>query len=184
MTEFDSAWALRPEVVDLVVGLVAGGRTSVIECGSGRSTVAIGGALRDLGPVGSVGSGHVHALEHGPEYAATTRAAVSEAGLEGFATVVDAPLEDGWYDLTALERLPRSGVDLLLVDGPPANEPELERSRYPALSRLSERLAPGAAIVLDDAKRDGERWVIERWEREHGLTFERRGDCAVAGWQH
>ena len=174
MTEFDSAWALRPEVVDLVVGLVAGGRTSVIECGSGLSTLAIGETLRDLD------TGHVHALEHAPEYAAATRAALADGSLEHFATVVDAPLQDGWYDATALDRLPAGGVDLLLVDGPPAGDPGTERSRYRALPALGPRLQPGAMVVLDDASREGERWVLERWSDEQGLVFELRGDCAIA----
>ena len=77
-----------------------------------------------------------------------------------------------WYGRVALARLPRSGVDLLLVDGPPAGTPEIERSRYPALVELGPRLGPGATVLLDDARRTGERWVLERWRAEHGLAFD------------
>jgi predicted O-methyltransferase YrrM len=164
MERFDSAWALRPEALGLVRDLMRAGRTSVIECGSGLSTVTIARALR------AANRGHVHALEHLPEFAATTRAALADEGLDGFATVLDAPLVDGWYDRAALARVPESGVELLLVDGPPANEREIERSRYPALPALAGRLGRGAAIVLDDADRDGERWVVERWLAEFPLT--------------
>jgi predicted O-methyltransferase YrrM len=164
MQRFDPAWTLRPVALNLVRDLIRAGRTSVVECGSGLSTVTIARALR------AADRGRVHSLEHAPEFAATTRAALADEALDGFATVVDAPLVDGWYDRAALARLPRSGVELLLVDGPPANEPEIERSRYPALPALAGRLARDAAIVLDDADRDGERWVIERWLDEFPLT--------------
>jgi predicted O-methyltransferase YrrM len=157
---FDPAWSLQPEVLELVETLVADGRTTVVECGSGLSTVTIARALRDLT------TGHVHALEHDSQWAATTRRALEEQGLAEFATVIDAPLVDGWYDPAALDHLPAQGIKLLLVDGPPAGEPETERSRYPALPALAGRLAPTAAILLDDADREGERWTLQRWLAE------------------
>jgi predicted O-methyltransferase YrrM len=162
-TAFDPAWALRPEALEVVVGLVQGGRTNVVECGSGLSTVTIAAALRALD------AGRIDSLEHSPEWASVTRASLAQDGLDRFATVIDAPLRDGWYDTAALGALPERDIDLLLVDGPLAGDPGLERSRYPALPALADRLAPGAAIVLDDIDRDGERWVFERWREEHDL---------------
>jgi predicted O-methyltransferase YrrM len=162
VVSFDPAWALGPEGLRLVEALVAEGRNQVVECGSGLSTVTIARALR------ARGRGHVHALEHSPDWAATTREAL---GNDAFATVVDASLVDGWYDRCALDRLPAGGVDLLLVDGPPAGRAGLEESRYPALPALAGRLGPGAAIVLDDADRAGERRVLERWRAEFPLEL-------------
>ena len=162
MPTFDPAWALRPEALELIADLVADGRTEVVECGSGLSTVTIARTLDE---------GHVHALEHSPRWAKTTRAALTDEGLSEVATVVDAPLRDGWYDPAALAQLPDSGIDLLLVDGPPAGEPGTERGRYPALPKLADRLTPGAAIVLDDTERAGERWVLERWLAEFPLSL-------------
>ncbi|MFL5870030.1 MAG: class I SAM-dependent methyltransferase, partial [Solirubrobacterales bacterium] len=127
---FDPAWALRPEGLQLVTRLVAAGRRNVVECGSGESTVAVARALRDLG------GGHVHSLEHLPGWASRTRDVLASERLDRFATVIDAPLVDGWYDPAAADRLPEAGIDLLLVDGPPAGELGHERARYPALPRL------------------------------------------------
>jgi predicted O-methyltransferase YrrM len=158
--EFDSAWSLRPQALEFVARLVAEGRTNVVECGSGLSTVTIARALRALN------AGHVHALEHDAHWATTTRRALEGDDLADFATVIDAPLVDDWYDPAALDHLPDHGIELLLVDGPPAGEPETERSRYPALPALAGRLAPKAAILLDDADRVGERWALERWLAE------------------
>ena len=65
-------------------------------------------------------------------------------------------------------------IDLLVVDGPPAFAAGHGMSRYPALPVLRERLASGATVVLDDIERPGEQEVVERREREFGLTFDRR----------
>ncbi|MCW3064342.1 MAG: Methyltransferase domain, partial [Solirubrobacterales bacterium] len=65
-------------------------------------------------------------------------------------------------------------IDLLLVDGPPAFEPEIALSRYPALPVLAERLAPDATVVLDDIDRPGELAILETWERDCDFRFEVR----------
>ena len=109
------------------------------------------------------------------------RSNLAAAGLAEIARVALAPLEphplarDGlqWYAQRALRSLPRR-IDLLLVDGPPAFEPEIELSRYPALPALVERLAPDATVVLDDIDRRGELQILEAWERDYGFRFELR----------
>jgi predicted O-methyltransferase YrrM len=166
MDRFDPAWSLRPQALELVEKLVGEGRTVVVECGSGLSTVTIARALRDLA------TGHVHSLEHDGHWAATTRHALAEDGLAEYATVVEAALVDGWYDRGSLHRLPERGIELLLVDGPPAGEPRTERRRYPALPSLAARLAPGAAVLLDDTDRAGERWVLDRWLDEFPIRLD------------
>src|SRR5687768_2537817 len=99
-------------------------------------------------------------------------------GLNAVAEVRDAPLRElttngktyQWYDVDKLADL--TGIDLLLVDGPPAaTGPD---ARYPALSVLAERLAGTATVVLDDANREDERDAVRRWTEEvPGLTEER-----------
>jgi predicted O-methyltransferase YrrM len=165
-------WSLARPALELVLAAVDGGRHEVVECGSGLSTVLIARRLRELG------AGHVHSLEHDEGFAAACRRQLERESLTGLAEVIEAPLRThpasgvGWYDRDALTRLPAAGVQLLLVDGPPAGTPELERSRYPALAELRPRLAPGAVVICDDALRPGERWVLDRWRDEEGLSFE------------
>lgn len=175
------AWALGDAELDHVLAEVAAGRTRIVECGSGRSTIAIARLLRERG------AGSVHALEHLPEWVALGRRRIAAEGLAAYATIIEAPLADEplaaagcrWYERRALAELPDT-IDLLLVDGPPA-EPDggVERSRYPALPLLADRLVPGAAVILDDAEREGERWVLERWLADYPIGFERRDGCAV-----
>lgn len=176
-------WSLGETALEFVLGEVARGRNRVVELGSGRSTVLIARLLRERG------GGEVRALEHDPAFAATTRKLIEAEGLGDHARVIEAPLASEplapegcrWYDREGLAALDDAAVELLLVDGPPAPaELGLGRSRYPALPLLAGRLAPGAAVILDDAGRAGEAWVLERWQRELGIRFERRGAFAVA----
>lgn len=144
---------------------------TVVEAGSGMSTVLFAAALRDLG------AGHVTALEHNPEYADETRRLLAERGLSDRATVIDAPLvrtviEDEtylWYDLAEAD-LPTS-IDLLFVDGPPGSTGP--QARFPAVALLYGYLSPEALVVLDDTHRSDEQAVVERWRQflpQHSVT--------------
>jgi hypothetical protein len=67
-----------------------------------------------------------------------------------------------WYGQSVLDDV--DAIDMLIVDGPPSATGEL--ARYPALPVLADRLSEGASVLLDDAARDDEQRVIERWRRE------------------
>jgi predicted O-methyltransferase YrrM len=176
-----SDWALRPEALALLVAEVGRGRRQIVECGSGVSTIVLARALRD-------GGGRLHSLEHDGGWAAFVVAWLEREGLHETATVIEAPLRahplalDGteWYEQAAVSRLPESGIELLLVDGPPAGDPGLGRSRYPALPALRDRLSEGAIVVLDDVDRPGEAEVLTAWERETDYRFERLVDERIA----
>jgi hypothetical protein len=181
------AWSLGDAPLAFVLGALEDGRDVAVECGSGRSTIVIARSLRERG------AGSLHSLEHDPAWAQLTRSRLAAEGLAEIATVVEAPLGPhplapegcGWYAPWALRALPADGVGLLLVDGPPAGEPAIERSRFPAVPALAGRLADGAIVVLDDAARNGEQWVAERWCDELGLDLEARdgGEFAAACWE-
>ncbi len=162
------AWSLGDAELARVIAELGDEPRVVVECGSGRSTVLLARRLRELG------GGSVHSLEHDPAWAQLTRMRLAAEDLTAIATVIEAPLgyhplaPEGcrWYASWALGELPGE-IDLLLVDGPPAGEPAIERGRYPALPALAERLAPGAdASPWTTAHRAGERWVLDRWRAE------------------
>jgi predicted O-methyltransferase YrrM len=161
----DRAWSLTPAGLRRVLSEVAAGRETIVECGSGESTVAIGRLLAERG------AGRLYSLEHDPHWLAETAARLERDGAGERVELLRAPLRDGWYDAAAVERLPEA-IDLLLVDGPPGDESADGLARYPALPRLARRLAPGALVIVDDIHRPGERAIVERWRREHGVDFE------------
>ncbi len=156
-------------------------RRTIVELGSGVSTVVLARLARQLG-------GRIWAVEHHPGWAGWVRRALERDELGDIATVVDAPLEphpralDGapWYAETALEELPAAGIELLIVDGPPGYGDGMASSRYPALPVLGRRLADGALVVLDDAQREAEGEILDAWERDEGFSFDRRAAERIA----
>lgn len=146
--------------------------TTVVECGSGSSTLWLAYAVKQAG------AGRVLALDHSRRYAEETRALLARHGLDTVAEVRHAPLEpvvvDGeerrWYRSAELAEVEQ--IDLLVVDGPPKATGPM--ARYPAVPLLRERLVPGALVVLDDAYRPDEQEAVERWSARYGLEVERR----------
>jgi predicted O-methyltransferase YrrM len=176
-----SDWSMLPEAIATIVGeLEAHRRTNVVELGSGVSTVYIAAQLWQIG-------GRVRAVEHNADWAPVIQDRLDVAGLGGHAELVMAPLEHcdlalddtPWYGPAALAPLRDEPIDALIVDGPPGG-PERPLSRYPALPYFVDALSPNALVVLDDVGRPGEQEIVERWESEYGLRFERLTDRRLA----
>lgn len=185
---------MRPEgLVAVCDDVIVNGRRRVVELGSGASTVLLARLLTRLGPRGGW---RLAAVEHDPSWAQRVTDQLDLEHIGRHVSIVHAPLVPHplaaadllWYDEGAvaagLDTMLRGDlVDLLVVDGPPAYAPGHGLARYPALSVLQHRLAPGATVVLDDIDRPGEQEVLRRWERTTGLSFQRlpeRGRIAIA----
>lgn len=163
------SWAASPVLIDTVLRhILRSGARSIVECGSGWSTVLIARCLQELG------RGHVVAIEHDRSFAEQTTALLEQHGAAERATVVHAALEirelDGetwsWFG-PAADAAVGGEIDLLLVDGPPGHVHR--RMRYPAVPILRDRLSDGAVVVLDDGLRTDERWAAVRWSRLLGV---------------
>ncbi len=131
--------------------------------------------------------GELTAIEHDADWAAWVRSQLELEDLSGV-TVLHAELEPHpqswagapWYSRDVVAGLPAE-IDLLLVDGPPGYGDGMERSRFPALGELSDRMAADGMVLLDDADRDPEREIAERWMREHeSWTFGVDAELGIA----
>lgn len=137
----------------------------VVECGSGVSTLVAAYALELVGA-----DGRVVALEDGERWVERTSGFLADHGLEHRAEVRHAPIVDvavgggsqPWYSLDALKGL--DGIGVLLVDGPVGSLAPM--ARYPAVPLLRDRMAPNAAVMLDDVGRDEEDRIAHRWAQE------------------
>ena len=169
-------WAGSP---DFLLELARHARSAspqvVVECSSGASTVVLARCMQ------LQGAGQVYSLEHDAAYAAQTRAELARHGLADWAQVINAPLRAHtvqgdtwpWY---ATERLPTGlPIDMLVIDGPP--QATATHARYPAGPLLFPRLAPGAAVYLDDAARSDEQAILRRWRSEFPLLRQSQLAC-------
>lgn len=155
--------------------VVIGNRTRIVECGSGVSTVVVTRLLRERG------TGSIVALEHDDRWANLVDELLRRENLGSVAGVLHAPLagDPPWYSGPSLDSLPNE-IDLLVVDGPPADSPGEEHRRAPALGFFESRLAEGATVILDDLRRPGEREVIARWEAVTPWRFQIDEPAGVA----
>lgn len=168
-------WAISPDFAGLLAALIRRQRPqTVVELGSGVSTLVAGYALE------ANGSGTVISIDHMEAFTGAARQHALEHGLEARIRFLTAPLTPialggavwRWYDPAQLTLA--GPVDLLVIDGPPQQDNPQPLARYPALPVLFEYLRPGALIVLDDADRGDEQAVVTRWLAEFPVTLVER----------
>jgi predicted O-methyltransferase YrrM len=158
-------WAVSADfLIEISQRIIEDEPELVVELGSGLSTVVTALLLKHRG------RGRMISIDHEAAFAATTRCDLAANDLTAFVEVRVAPLLETrafggtrlWYDTQVLTDL--TDIDLLVVDGPPM--PIAPDIRYPSLAFFWDRLRPGACVLLDDADREGERTILERWRAE------------------
>ena len=179
--------AMRPSgLVAVLNEITINQRQCIVECGGGISTFYIARLLKEKG-------GHIYTIEHDQQWCKLLQQELTKENLSQYVSVVFAPLGSSeieikqentdWYDLSTLEaKLSSLKIDLLIVDGPPAYEVAKQLSRYPAVPFLSNYFAEDYTIILDDINRPGEQEVLQTWEKQLGIVFERRlsqGNIAI-----
>ena len=129
----------------------------VVEFGTGASTLILARALQRSG------GGTLISFDQHPDFVQATRQWLADYGLE--ADLRSAPLvpsPDGWPGLWYEHGPLPSGIELMLIDGPPWSVHPLTRG---AAASLFDHVAPGGTVMLDDAARPGERMVARRWRK-------------------
>lgn len=141
----------------------------ILETGSGVSTILIAYLLEKYAPEATFIS-----LEHDIDYKLKTE---RELAMHNLANVhlLYAPLRKYqlgeelwyWYEISPLmEILQDKKIDFLSIDGPPmATQP---MARYPVLPLLQDELAQEYILLLNDADREDEKAIVQRWKREFG----------------
>lgn len=135
----------------------------ILECGSGLSTVLLGIFAEKNG-------NQVWTLEHHPEWAERVKTSLRNFNINSVEMCV-APLRDyeefSWYD-APLERMPNN-FSLVICDGPPG---DTRGGRYGMLPVMRAFLKSKCVILADDADREKEREIVERWAKELNADFE------------
>ena len=147
---------------------------SVLELGAGQSTLLFHAARtrlrRDM---------DVTTVEHDAEWAARVRSQVSHP-------VVHAPLvrvsSDGkdirYYSGGFVPADKR--FNLVVIDGPPAHAAEQRFARIGALTLLPAILATDFMLVVDDAEREGEDYLVARLAEMFGAHGIKAHQAAIA----
>jgi len=160
-------FAISPDFANIIVDLIETYQPQhIFEVGGGVSTLIGGYCLEKQG------SGKLISIDHTDIFSGKTRANVARHKLENIAEVIHTPLKTfelhgeafEWYDVSMTSHM--DAIDLLIIDGPTQWDNPRRRVRYPALPILHERLANRALILIDDADREDEQWMVEAWLKE------------------
>ena len=164
MPTLGANWAATAPTILFIIDQIMGESEveTILECGSGASTVWAAAAFRKRG------HGHVFSLDHEAVFAEQTREHLRRHGLAEWATVIDAPLTDmdvpgrgqmPWYNLSGLPaEVPRSTCSSWMAHrGPPAERRATPRSPCSeagcATVRWSSSMTPTAATSAQSSPR-------------------------------
>jgi predicted O-methyltransferase YrrM len=164
-------WSIQQELIDELWARAWTTTGPILDCGSGLSTVLLAIIAEQRGI-------RVISLEHDPVWhytLATQLERLRLTSVDVIRTRLHAYPEFTWYQLPDL--MP-GDFSLVLCDGPPA---QTRGGRYGLLPCMVGHLAPGAVILLDDAGREGELEVLQRWEAEYAVRWQVRGEKKAYG---
>ncbi len=155
-------YEISPDLARLLAGIVLMcRRDSVLEFGSGRSSLVIAHALS------AGGGGRLTSVEHAPEFARDAWALAERVvGVDAHQVVskVRVTLTPGGPFNGYVDAAPalsaRAPYDLVLIDGPPG-----PLGRDWTMFATIGHLKSGALVIVDDTARPGERRAVERWLR-------------------
>jgi predicted O-methyltransferase YrrM len=159
-------WPVSPDFVKVLMALILAEKPGkMVETGSGVSSIIAGYCLEKNG------RGALVSYDHDEKYAGVSSKNIKSHMLEEMVTVIHAPLKNInvrgetfiWYDPSCIRM--QEKIDLLVIDGPPGH---LQRmARYPALPVFFDRLSDHAVLLLDDAAREDEKKIVEKWLMEY-----------------
>lgn len=172
--------SLRPFcLVHMLNDIIINSRRTIIEFGSGISTILIGRLIKKIKLNATLLS-----IENDLNWIKALSEILRAEQIDDVVNVQYAPLKstklaldnNKWYDVKILkEHVKDTKFDMVIIDGPAAWEPGKGRSRYPAVPFIANKLDKNFSIYLDDAIRPGEREVIKLWEAEYGINFTTAG---------
>jgi hypothetical protein len=148
----------------------AGRYQTIVECGSGLTSVVIALAIKSR-PCRDEAVTFV-SLEHDERWLETNAAVLSSLQLDHLVNSIHAPLVEFpcggsllyTYDMSVL---PSKDIDLLLVDGPP-----FACGREAVVPAILDRLSDRALVLLDDAGRTKEANCVRQWTQSGWLQLQ------------
>lgn len=162
----NEAWSALDEYLKACISHAYDSKGAVLECGSGLSTLLVGVVAQHQGQQHWV-------LEHTPQWAVKVEAALKKYQIKSVKICVNKLkdyVEYDWYETTP-DMLEQS-FDLVLCDGPPGTT---KGGRYGLVPQMKLQLNPNAVILLDDAGREDELKIANRWKTELGASLQLLG---------
>ena len=160
----NEGWSADEDYLRRLMSEATAAKGTIVECGSGLSTLLIAGIARQAGVA-------FRSLEHNAEWRTRVTNALAAHGLTAYSTVHYAPLQSyGQFDWYSIPDALPANISLIICDGPPS---DTLGGRHGVLPSLRSRMAHTCTILMDDANRSGEVEIMEHWERDFSTVSER-----------
>jgi hypothetical protein len=162
--------SMSPEAVVYILNeIVVNSKRQILELGMGVTTTYIAALIKDGFDT------KLLSVDHDIEWIETCQKQLHLHNLVSpNHSFVHAPLIEDlsmgycspWYDIGRIVGFPTFRPDLLIIDGPPAWNKEIENARVPAFKALSQRLSENATVFIDDFMRTGETILLSLFESD------------------
>jgi len=166
-----TTWSMSPStMVHVLNDVVVNDRTSIVEFGSGASTLYVAKLLKSHAIKATF-----YSVESNLEWANKLTKQLELLDLTAYASIIHAPIQpiNGqfalgeqklWYDVNVLNEAFKAidAFDLVLVDGPFGGL--TPHARYSAIPYLKNRLTTNCSVFLDDIDREEEKNILKSWE--------------------
>lgn len=164
----------------IINDIVVNSRKRILEFGAGMSTLLIGRLIK-LNKL----EAKLYSVENDEGWYSLMLENIKKEKLEEYIELIYAPLKDmelnrikldvghklKWFDLKVLDdRLKEELFDMVITDGPMAYRKDIERSRFPALPYMKDKLNTSFSFYLHDTDREGEISIIRDWKSILGLN--------------
>ncbi|NND61920.1 MAG: hypothetical protein HKN48_01870 [Flavobacteriaceae bacterium] len=159
-------FSLNPNtILHLINEIIINKRSSVIEFGSGLSTVVLAKyvQLNQL-PIS------ILSVDDDQDWINLIKDQLRQHKCDSVVSFVYAPIKPyssenhmgSWYDSEKItQALQDNRLDMVVVDGPGANTSRL--ARFPALEVIEKNLAQNFFVLLDDIRRSDEKIILNKW---------------------
>jgi len=170
-----SRTSLKPIVISLLLNdIIVHQRKNILELGCGLSTILMARMIEQNGLETKITS-----VDHNLGWIDLMSGIISKENLQNKVNLIYSPLKTEkewnnkkyyWYDEDILNKKLGINYDLILIDGPPAWNPEIEFSRIFAFPFLTKKLNDKTfSIMLDDIGRNGEKEAMNYWSSLIGI---------------
>jgi predicted O-methyltransferase YrrM len=164
-----NTWSIQEGLIPAILREAAYTDGPILDCGSGLSTIL-------LGMVAQERNGHVTSLEHIPEWAEQVNEFLKSFRIDSV-DVHLTPLKSygdfDWYDVSGMRFSGKDPFSLVVCDGPPGTT--TRGGRFGLVPVMLDFLRPDCVILLDDANREPEQEVLDRWSSEYQFQYRLHG---------
>lgn len=162
----NEVWSASIDCLQDCVKYVEQSKLSILECGSGLSTIVIGLLAKEYGKT-------VWSLEHIKSWYQQINKTLIKYKIDSVKLIYSPPVEHGdllWYD-APLKSMP-SEFSFVLIDGPAGTTRRCKRNIFPI---MKDRFASGCIIIYDDIPKIEDEDDIPGWMSKLNMSSEIRG---------